>query len=536
MLTGGILVLLSSALSLVTGTQTIEGRWTGSYRVANTWRFFTLDLEPSSTPQGALHVPADGETLAVGSLQVSGGKVRFRAGPEGDVTEFEGAIADGRMSGDLSFTGGKGSFQLIRSSPPADSLWRGYPGHYSVPGEEGYLGVVPYDPGNDDPHLVYLNSRTGEWGILIPVQGEEFAVLPARVLPFTTSTRLTFVREGESITGVRVTRGRSQVLGRKEPALRAEEVRFRNGSIELAGTLLTPAGATGRLPAVVIVHGTGAQTRNGAPSSPSYLRLMGEHFARAGCAVLVYDKRGTGGSTGNWRTASFDDLSQDVLAAVGFLQGRSGIDPLRIGLWGISEAGWVISSVVSRPSAVAFVIVVGGGGLSPADQELYRRELNLKEAGFSERDIQRALTHQRRKFDLVRANDAAGLDRANEEARNEHWFNFVSNPTTAEGSWKYWRSVVDFDPRANWTRYQGPLLVIFGADDESGPPRPSLASILSARSKGESPPMVSKVFPGADHMLIVRPKDSPAHLAAGYLSLMSDWLQQTARRTAPAPR
>jgi len=535
MLTAGILVLLSSTVAMAAGTQTIEGRWTGSYRMANTWRFITLDLEPGTAPGGALQVPADGETLAVGSLQWSGGKLRFRAGPEGDVTEFEGVVAADRISGDLSYPDGKGRFQMLRSQPPTDSLWRDYPGHYSIPGGD-YLGVVPYDPGNREPHLVYLDSKSGEWGILVPVQREEFAVLPARVLPFTTSTRLTFIRDGASVSGVRLTRGRSHVQGRKDAAIDAEEVRFRNGSIDLVGTLLTPAGATGRIPAVVIVHGSGAQTRNGSPSSPSYLRLMGEHFARAGCAALIYDKRGTGGSTGNWRTAGFDDLAQDVLSAVGFLQGRPGIDPLRIGVWGISEAGWVISSVVSRPSAVAFVIVVGGGGLSPANQELYGRELNLKEAGFSEREIQRALTHQRLKFDLVRANDAAGLDRANEAARNERWFNFVSNPTSAEESWRYWRSVIDFDPRANWARYRGPMLVVFGADDESGPSGPSLASIQSARSKGEGPPMDSKVFSGADHMLIVRPRESPAHLAPGYLSLMSDWLQQAARRTAPTPR
>ncbi len=65
------------------------------------------------------------------------------------------------------------------------------------------------------------------------------------------------------------------------------------------------------------------------------------------------------------------------------------------------------------------VIVVGGGGVSPTEHEIYRREKNLREAGFSEAEIEKALEHQRLKFDFVRRLEAAKLDMINEETKKE---------------------------------------------------------------------------------------------------------------------
>src|SRR5258708_982909 len=110
-----------------------------------------------------------------------------------------------------------------------------------------------------------------------------------------------------------------------------EQVRFRNGSITLAGTLFLPGGKNPHA-AAVIFHGSGPQRRN---------TFMGRWFAEQGLACLTYDKRGVGESTGDFRSVVFTTLVDDGLAAVSFLKARADIDAHRIGVWGLSQGGWL---------------------------------------------------------------------------------------------------------------------------------------------------------------------------------------------------
>ncbi len=90
----------------------------------------------------------------------------------------------------------------------------------------------------------------------------------------------------------------------------------------------------GKRPALVFIHGSGAQSRE------MYWGL-GYLYAARGFAVLAYDKRGVGKSTGNWREASFEDLADDAVAGAKFLQARTDIAANQIGFWGQSQGGWI---------------------------------------------------------------------------------------------------------------------------------------------------------------------------------------------------
>src|SRR5260370_27075422 len=142
------------------------------------------------------------------------------------------------------------------------------------------------------------------------------------------------------------------------------EVTFQNGAVAFAGTLLLPATA-GRHTAIVLVHGSGPGPRtNGRP--------LAERFVRLGMTALIFDKRGSGKSTGSWTDASLDDLSDDALAAVSFLKSQPEVDPSHVGIFGISQGGWVIPHATARqPDALAFAVVVTGGGLKPIDVDIY---------------------------------------------------------------------------------------------------------------------------------------------------------------------
>jgi hypothetical protein len=147
-----------------------------------------------------------------------------------------------------------------------------------------------------------------------------------------------------------------------------EEVRFRSGNVELAGTLTRPA-APGRHPAVAIVHGGGAVPRAAAGA-------MAPYFASLGFVVLAYDKRGVGQSGGTYpgdlaTDAVIDQLARDAEAAARFLAAQPEVDPARVGLSGASQAGWIMPLAASREPAVRFLVLLVSPTLTQGAVDLY---------------------------------------------------------------------------------------------------------------------------------------------------------------------
>jgi alpha/beta superfamily hydrolase len=95
---------------------------------------------------------------------------------------------------------------------------------------------------------------------------------------------------------------------------------------------------------------------------------------RHGMAVLTYDKRGVGGSTGDWNTASFEELASDVVAGFRYMKTRDDIDSTHIGLLGVSQAGWVMPLAALRAKDIAFLISVSGPGYRRPRPRSIRRE------------------------------------------------------------------------------------------------------------------------------------------------------------------
>src|SRR2546426_2230598 len=164
-----------------------------------------------------------------------------------------------------------------------------------------------------------------------------------------------------------------------------EAVHFTSGDLTLAGTLILPESSQPH-PAVVLFHGSGPQTRD---------LFTARWFASQGIAALAYDKRGVGESTGDFRKVPFMDLSNDGLAALKYLQSRKEIDAKRIGVWGLSQGGWLGALAASRSADVAFVIAVSGPGVSPGEQMIVYYANELREQGVAEGDVREASTVRR---------------------------------------------------------------------------------------------------------------------------------------------
>src|SRR3954466_13098739 len=134
---------------------------------------------------------------------------------------------------------------------------------------------------------------------------------------------------------------------------------FESGDARLAFTLDLPPGR-GPFPAVVTAHGSGLVRRRD-------LTWLSSQFTRLGFAVLRFDKRGVGESTGKYSgvgvtngDAMIAQLAGDVAAGVRFLRTRPEIDGRRIGLAGASQAGWILPHAARELGDVTFMVLISG--------------------------------------------------------------------------------------------------------------------------------------------------------------------------------
>ncbi|MEV4892534.1 acetylxylan esterase, partial [Nonomuraea sp. NPDC055795] len=133
-------------------------------------------------------------------------------------------------------------------------------------------------------------------------------------------------------------------------AVRSGDVTFIGaGGVTLHGTIIGPKATKRHSPAIVMVHGAGPVTRE-------EYRDEAEAYARRGVVTLIYDKRTDGYSTVR---RDYAMLATDALAAVRTLRARPEVDPDRVGVWGLSEGGWVAPLAAARSADVAFLIVAG---------------------------------------------------------------------------------------------------------------------------------------------------------------------------------
>ncbi|MFE6364736.1 alpha/beta hydrolase family protein [Streptomyces sp. NPDC057806] len=146
-----------------------------------------------------------------------------------------------------------------------------------------------------------------------------------------------------------------------------QRVTIRHGGHTLHGVLALPRDGRKRHGLVVYVHGDGPTD---ATHDGGY-QPMWEANAKAGYASLSWDKPGVGGAPGNWLEQSMDDRAEEAAAAIAWARARTDIDGDRIGLWGASQAGWVLPKIAAK-TPVRFVIAV-----SPAINWLRQGRYNL---------------------------------------------------------------------------------------------------------------------------------------------------------------
>ncbi|MFI6496040.1 alpha/beta hydrolase family protein [Nonomuraea typhae] len=272
--------------------------------------------------------------------------------------------------------------------------------------------------------------------------------------------------------------------------LRSTEVTFRgSGGLEMRGTVLTPAGATGPLPGMVLVHGSGA----GTPRAK--LRTEAEAFARQGMAVLIYDKRAEGYSM---TRRDYGQLADDALGAHATLRSSPGVDPDKVGIWGLSEGGWVAPLAASRSKQVAFVVIVGGNAMEPLRQQTWAVAAGLRKAGVSGPVPDRGVPA---------------------------FYRFLAGAGMFPMPWH--------DAQAVLAKVGQPMLGIWGAHDLLTPPQETPG--LLARGLGHDR-YTLRYFPGADHAAHLTSDGGVTRdprLAPGYPEAVGTWVKRVTSGDLP---
>jgi pimeloyl-ACP methyl ester carboxylesterase len=324
-----------------------------------------------------------------------------------------------------------------------------------------------------------------------------------------------------------------------------EAVRFVSLKYSLSGTLVLPTGSasqgSGPHPAVVLFHGSGPQRRD---------LFTARWFAAQGVAALAYDKRGVGESQGDFKSVPFMELSNDGLAAIAYLKSRKEIDPKRIGVWGLSQGGWLGPLAASRSSDVAFVIAVSGPGVSPGEQMIVYYANELRAAGVPEADVREASAVRRDIWSYMA--NGQGYEKAKhelEQSRTKRWYekakaqqddSFGTLPAPAERTKHVGRSLLWFlqeavyDPVPALRAVHVPALFLFGGKDQLIPVPESVAVLRRVLQEDGRHDFTIREFPNDDHGMILTSSavaSDAAGNAAGdidpeYLKTMRDWLQK----------
>jgi dipeptidyl aminopeptidase/acylaminoacyl peptidase len=273
---------------------------------------------------------------------------------------------------------------------------------------------------------------------------------------------------------------------------REEQVSFQNGNIKLAGTLILPS-TRGPHAVVIIVPGDFGTSKN-------YSRYWGHNFAARGIAVLIYDARGSGASTGTAGNNPFGDLADDILAGVRLLKTVEGIDPNRIGLFGFSNSAYFSALAASRSKDVSFLILKASSGVPPWQQETYRVEHQLRLDGFPEEEIKEAIAFTRLKFEAARTGDGwEQLQAMSVKLGNERWFPYTNPPRSLERLRQVWEATFKYDPVPSFEKITCPVLLTYGEIDANVPVQQSISLLEQALKKAGNKDYTVKVFPKGRH-------------------------------------
>jgi len=331
----------------------------------------------------------------------------------------------------------------------------------------------------------------------------------------------------------------------------AIEVQFPGGAsdVKLAATLTRPTGST-RVPAVVLVTGSGPQDRDSHISGHRPFKLIADRLTRAGMAVLRYDDRGIGKSTGQFASALTVDLAADAAAAVVYLRTRPDIDGARIAVLGHSEGGIIAPWVAARDPQLAAIVSLAGPTVR-GDRLLESQSLALmRAAGRDSAGQARTMAFNREVWrhafeDTPTDTAAARVERvtrafvdaapASDLAQLGDARAFIQT-TAATMANAWYRAFVRLDPGPDLARVRVPMLAYFAERDLQVTPDANLPALQAHFAGKRAALLTVRRWPKLNHLFQTATTGLPAEysmisetIAPEMLDALTAWLSATLR-------
>jgi dipeptidyl aminopeptidase/acylaminoacyl peptidase len=300
----------------------------------------------------------------------------------------------------------------------------------------------------------------------------------------------------------------------------AEEITVQANGFTLAGTLLLPKAGRKPFPAVIMITGSGQQTRDEpipVPGLKDYkpFRQIAESLSSAGIAVLRVDDRGVGGSTGRdtLAQATTSSFADDTRAQVAYLRTRNEIDPARIALVGHSEGGIIAPMVAASDPRIAAIVLLAGSAKRGYEITMFQAKAKLDEMKMPEEEKNKAIAAQRQIMDtVINGGDTSKI------------------PAQAKIPWvkEFW----SYDPLPTIRNVHQPILIVQGELDQQVTADQAPMLEKAAREAGNKDVTI-RVFPGLNHLFLPATTGAVSEytslsvttLGDDFLKTLTDWMR-----------
>ncbi|WP_034058800.1 alpha/beta hydrolase family protein [Lacinutrix jangbogonensis] len=327
-----------------------------------------------------------------------------------------------------------------------------------------------------------------------------------------------------------------------------EDVTFNNAKadVSLSGTFTRPT-KKGKYPVVILISGSGRHDRNGSAATHRPFLVLSDYLTRNNIAVLRYDDRGFGESTGDFNKATTADFAQDVLSAIDYLKTRSDIDTKKIGLIGHSEGGIIAPLTANQTDDVAFAVILAGTGIQGNEVALMQTKTMRP---FPVADEVAFEQNVRKSHDIILSNKNSDEIRSELLAHNTTFLTpilkalgasdaniskFIINET--ESSLKPWtRYFLGYNPSHEIEKLQIPVLSLNGSKDQQVDATINQDAIRAALIKGKNENYKVLELENINHMFqecktgsIKEYKDIEQTMSPVVLEIISNWIVEVTK-------
>jgi pimeloyl-ACP methyl ester carboxylesterase len=306
---------------------------------------------------------------------------------------------------------------------------------------------------------------------------------------------------------------------------------------------LTIPDTAGPFTAVILVTGSGPQNRNEELLGHKPFLVLADYLTRNGIAVLRYDDRGIGESTGDFRKATSMDFADDAIAAVEYLKTKNEINV--IGVAGHSEGGIIAPMAAVKSDDVGFIVLMAGTGIRGDSILMLQTELIMRASGTEEKLIKRDLNFFRKGYnELLSDTDDEQLKQALTAIINEAYESLSEAEKLEAGNKEmmvesqlgmllspWFRYFVKYDPYPTLTKVKCPVLAINGEKDLQVPPKENLNAIEWALIEGGNKNYEIVEMPGLNHLFQHSENGSPNEygkieetFSTDAMKVISDWI------------